>query len=368
MLPSLQYTDFHKFLVSVGGVISGVGVGIPVLLLRNQSTLKIPQKEFLQLNAEAREAIRAQQIQVAFMLHYWPYVSAALLMVGLSFIVWGAVLWRRQQSRTDTREVAELAKIEAEREKTYQETLVLLRDHQAPPRIEEQLQEENEVTESATEDDAPLPVDSVEAPRRASDPDVAPPAQRGNRPAFPSLYTLTQKATQDVIYAFVSTYGNELDIVPEIRIGATRVDAAVTSRNPGMSNLLLDVKVVRPQRTSVRNRVDDAIAWALRVRRAAKMELKQPFLPVVFFVVDVNGSPDQQALFQTGQLESSSLVVGRVREALDDLTGMELPLLIAVGALDDITPGVLKTIAWKAQTPRVVDLAAISVREEMAPS
>ncbi|MEU5724675.1 hypothetical protein ABZ783_23000 [Micromonospora sp. NPDC047738] len=367
MLPSLQYTDFHKFLVSVGGVACGVGVGIPVLLLRNQSTLKIPQKEFLELNSDAREAIRAQQSQVAFMLHYWPYASAVLVIAGLCFIIWGATLWKRQQSRTDNREIAELAKIEAEREKTYQETLVLLRNHQESPEVAELIREEKEqASDPAADNEMPSPLEIAGTDQPMPGPDSISTTKATAGQPVPSLGKMTQIATQDIMRALASTYGEELDVVPEIRIGSTYVDAAVTSRNPRIPNLLVDVRVIRPQRTSVRTRVDEAIAWSVRVRRAAKLELKQPFLPVVFFVVDANGGPGQQALFQIGQPDANAVVASRVRQALEDLAGIEIPLLLIVGALDEITPEALKRIHWKAHTPRVVGLTAVSATEQTA--
>ncbi|MGC5306042.1 hypothetical protein [Micromonospora zamorensis] len=363
MLPSLQYTDFHKFLVSIGGVACGVGFGIPVLLLRNQSTLKISQKEFLGLNSEAREAIRAQQKQVAFMLHYWPYVSMTLVVAGICFIVWGAVLWRRQQSRTDNREVAELAKIEAEREKTYQETLVLLRDHQEPPEVAELIREEEEQASDSTADDtASASQEATETGESTPNPENSLTPGATTRPTTPSLFSLTQKAVQDIRHILKSTYGEELDIVPEVRIGRARADAAVTSRNPQIPNLLVDVRVIRPQRP-LRTRVDESIAWSVRARRAAKIELKQPFLPVVFFVVDTSGDFGQQTLLPTEQTNPSSLVASRVRRDLEDLAELAVPLLLIVGTPDEITPETLTRVRWQAHTPRVVDLGDFAAKD-----
>lgn len=298
------------------------------------------------------------------MLHYWPYASITLAVVGLCFIVWGAVLWNRQQSRTDNREIAEVAKIEAEREKTYQETLVLLRNHQESPEAAELIREEKEQAADPTvEDDAPSTAEVVETGEPTPSSENSSTVAAPTRPTPSSLGKLTQKAVQDIRHVLKSTYGEELDIVPEVRIGGTHVDAAVTSRNPKIPNLLVDVRVIRPQRTSIRMRVDESIAWSARARRAAKTEFKQFFLPVVFFVIDTDGEFGQQTLFPAERAMPSSLAVSRVWQALEELAEIEIPLLLIVGTLDDITPEKLTKIRWKANTPRVLDLGALATSE-----
>ncbi|WP_194822740.1 hypothetical protein [Micromonospora sp. S-DT3-3-22] len=364
MFPSLQYTDFHKFLVSVGGLTAGVGVAIPVLLLRSQNVLITPQKQLTELPPEAQSAVRLQQKQMTLLLHVWPYVTGFLVIVGLCLVVWGAVCWKKQQTRTDSREVAELAKLEVDREKTYQETLLLLRGHQEPPEaaaeaLEEKLKEEEQ---GSAEESPPLDEASGSSRGSVDSPFPDPPVRQLN----PKLFGPEARASRArgrvvmdrVIGTITEALGKGADITRDVRLGRTHIDAVITSRLASLPDLVLDVRMVDSV-NNLRNRLNDAIVWAIRARQVGKEELSTKFVPVVFLVVAEPEAAGQRSLF--GDVVRSSRMdktISIASEFVEEISDVRIPLNVVIGELSSITPAALQSISWRTAETRVIVLPA----------
>ncbi|MFI7647397.1 hypothetical protein ACIBTZ_15130 [Micromonospora sp. NPDC049460] len=365
MLPTLQFTDFHKFLVSAGGLTVGVGFGFPVLLLRNQAVLGTTQAQLQALPPESRSAVRLQQEQMTFLLQSWPYISGFLIFAGLGLVGWGAVAWKKQQNRTDNREIAELAKLEADREKTYQETLLLLREHQgSPEEVQEQREEEAaEVvsseegiqlkgTEATTQDSHAAPADQTEGSNVA-----LPPPTQGYR-SGEYLHQLAETGVKLAVEAFESAYGRMVDIVPNVRFGNYFADFVVTSRRRSLPDLAVDIKFLGTGNRNTRNRVRDAIVWAMQVKNLSPKEFQTKIVPVVIMI---HGYPSgsQESLFDTpdaGRSISRAADIASQELAAAGLEGLNLPLIIAFSSTGQIPPHALRDMDWHTPGPRVIVL------------
>lgn len=355
MLPTLQYTDFHKFLVSVGGLSCGIGVAFPFVLLRNQSVFKITSRQLAELTPEGQKATRIQQQQIEFLLHAWPYISAFMLLLGLGLVVWGAARWKQQQSRADSREAAEVAKLEAEREKTYQETLVLLREHQAPADVADSIREEKASAVAIN--------DGVVGNSQSQDSGGYPQAERELEPRnrAHSRITLnaaaldTRLAEEAILKNLKLAYGGRVDIVTDVRIGNAFADAAVTSPSNEIPNLLIDIRAVTSA-ALVRVRVDEAIAWSARVSRAAKRDLGKTFIPTVFLVTPrvFDKTPSVRGVEKRDKV--TDRIERTAEDAFEDFQGLPLPLNLVVSSGGNLTPSRLSGIDWITDGPRVINL------------
>ncbi|MEO3744927.1 hypothetical protein [Plantactinospora sp. B5E13] len=366
MFPTLQYTDFHKFLVSVGGLAVGVGVGLPVLLLRSQSVLKTTQAELQALPPGSRSAIQLQQEQMILLLRSWPYVSSALTAIGLALIIWGAVAWKKQQSRTDSRELAELAKLETDREKAYQETLLLLREHQENPEIAQKRREE-EAAESLVPDseeatDSPMSTGSVHLANEEATEEIqadtpVPTANIRNYLSGERLQEITKSSVMHVMNALAAAYGPDVDVTPDVRLGDSFADAVLTSRLRTVPNMIIDIKHLPSRPANIRHQIHDAIVWGLKVRAQAKKELRAPFAPVTFLIVDAPAH-GQLVLFGASPVPTAVRRVAKVStQILEEMGNIELPLNVVVAATESITPKTLWKIGWRTEGhPGVITL------------
>ncbi|TWJ25376.1 hypothetical protein JD76_05546 [Micromonospora endolithica] len=300
---------------------------------------------------------------MTLLLHSWPYVTGFLVVSGLCLVVWGAISWKKQQTRTDSREVAELAKLEAEREKTYQETLLLLREHQEPPEEAEKILEEKigeEELGSAEESEASDELSSNS--HGPSEPVPSEPLVRTLNPAVvtlgaPAIRARGRAVMDGIIEAFATAFGKGADIVPDVRLGGTHMDAVITSRLEHIPNLVLDVRLADGNLNNVRNRMNEAIVWAIRARRVGRKQLGTNVVPAVFLVVTDSVLTGQKSLF--GDVAPSprfQKVVRFASDILEEVADVEIPLNVVIAEVSSITPAALLKIDWRTTGARVIAL------------
>lgn len=340
MLPALQYTDFHKFLVSVGGVLCGLAIAVPVLLLRSQSALNTSERQLAELTPAARRAVRAQQGQIAWLVHAWPYCSVLLLTAGLTFVVAGAVMWRRRQARVDDREAAELSKIQAEDSKTRQEVLMLLRESQ-------------EVAEPGDVDERPATVDTASEPLATV---YREPVAATEPSPERSPY---QMVGQSVVTAFAQAFAGRVDIVTNVRAGYLEVDAALLAKDArAFPNLVVNVTLVsRRNAADLRHRLHQALEWGAAVRGTMRTRFGADFRPVALLVFrQLRSGPTMSGNGQVGvDLGWAEQVV---TAALGEGDHSLLPITVVLAVPEAITPAALREIEWATTHPRLAVLPA----------
>jgi hypothetical protein len=279
VLPGLQYTDFHKFLVSIGGLFMAAGFALPIFLLRTQSSLLVPADQLAKATPGAAAAIQSQQEQIAILVAVWPWLSAGLSIIGLALIAVGARTWRKQQKRIEHREEAELSKIRAEGEKAQQETLALVKAQKATP---------DDLAEQVEAESAEIPDSSVKDSSGASPAVVTPRSSSTTTPNIEKrLGTREADFRAEVLERIADHFGAAMDLVTDVKLGpGTVADGIFVSRVAELPNLLVEVRSApRPSEIAVRSLVQELAGWALSAVTKAEQRFGSGFIPVVVIIV-----------------------------------------------------------------------------------
>jgi hypothetical protein len=343
VLPSLQFTDFHKFLVSVGGLACVAAGALPIFLLRTQKTVSVTTKQLTELSPDARTATEIQQAQVLWLLNSWPVISAALLAGGIALIIIGAVIWKRRQDVLNSKEAAEIRKIDAESEKAQQESVALSRANQETPKetevaLEEKATEvgdaqlEGEILEAGTlttsesraETVRPAPtagaaLSALQAILAASE-DLAPEAR--------GLIKLL--SSQELTLQAIEREFPDADIVRNVRIIKDRADFVVTTKHQSMPGIVVDVTRLPPGITASLDIYDRRRDWADRITLQAPSILKINIRPVVVLIIS-------ESMHPTKARELPRMLGERVTMD-DDLHAAASVILITNAALEKRRP------------------------------
>jgi hypothetical protein len=279
VFPSLQFTDFHKFLVSAGGLTCVASGALPFFLLRTQKTVFTTSQQLDELSPDARSAAETQQAQLLWLLKVWPWISVFLLLVGAVLILVGAFQWRSRQNVLNKRDTAEIDKLNAERgkadaekEKIYQESIALSRiNKESPAETSKSLEEKaiEAVEDAATPDEhfgdgetpdlniepEDLPTDSTTAALNtivAASQDL--PAEARGYIETISALELTSQAIRRSL--------PDASITRNVRIGSTRADFVITSRDQERFDLAIDVRRITQNFGQPREIVNRIRKWA----------------------------------------------------------------------------------------------------------
>ncbi|MEV6345964.1 hypothetical protein [Actinoplanes sp. NPDC051851] len=296
MLPNLQFTDFHKFLVSIGGLLVGLSVTVQVFLLRPLSALTVTRDELDNLTPTATMALRTQQHQAALLLAISPWVSLGLAITGFVLTFWGAALWKKRQKALNDREAAELKKVEAESDKLHHEKLAIIKQH----KIDEEENYDTVISEASGEQPSSAmpyrgkPVDSQRIPlgNETPQPTDPSPAQTlirlaSDAPTGPAAGMLRYLAAREAVLAAIrELYTGQLDVTPEVRIFRQRLDMVIMSRNDGLPNLVVEFTVLdhRSQK-SVRDKVYRTVEWLESAPYIAQRKFEAEFRPLVVYLL-----------------------------------------------------------------------------------
>ncbi|MEU4162683.1 hypothetical protein [Actinoplanes sp. NPDC026670] len=278
MLPGLQYTDFHKFLVSIGGLVSAAGLALPIFLLRSQSSLLLTDEQLKKATPEAAAAVRSQQGQLAFLISAWPWVSLSLLSVGAILVIVGGRAWRKQQRRIETREEAEIEKIKAEGAKAQQETLAL---------VQAQVATEEDVAEHKAEQE------EIAEEKQADKNSVA---EEEGRDHVPDRRERMISFENSVVERVSKHFGSTMQSVGDVKLGpGTIADAVLVSKVDDLPNILLEARLVTsPNPAKIRALVQDMVGWSLAATGKATQLFGTDFLPVIIIGVDGDEETTQQ--------------------------------------------------------------------------
>ena len=312
MLPSLQFTDFHKFLVSAGGIACVAAGALPFFLLRTQKTVSTTSKQLSELSPDARTATEVQQSQLLWLLRVWPWVSVLLLLVGITFIAIGGIQWRKRQNVLNEKETAEIKKLDSEREKAdaekekvYQESIALSRSNkETPTEALESIEEKTSESPSADNDPDDLPTEAasesvteVERPEQATfdstqaalttimaaSQDLAPEA-RGYIETLGSLELTSQAIRRSLPNA---------SITRNVRIGSTRADFVITTRENDRFDLVIDVRRLTHNASHLSESVRRIQAWAEKVSSATNAIPIKNYRPLSIMVLPEGASSKQ---------------------------------------------------------------------------
>jgi hypothetical protein len=293
VLPSLQFTEYHKFLVSAGGLSVGLSAALPLFLLRNQKILELKAEDVAKLNSASQKALSLQQGQILWLLETWPLISGSLMIVGLVLILHGAIVWRGRQAILNSREDAEIKRINAEEQKFLQEAASFMRAHQISvdekiDSAEEELREAEsgslDALESAERQQADKLVAGEEPSERATGPDVIVKLLETNPRRVSGV--LDYFATEEQLIEKLSEqFGGKVEVARGVRFKKLEVDAVFTSLTSALPSLILEVKALSGSRRSVQEKCSSSMDLADRASLSAWKMTGKMFRPVVVFVL-----------------------------------------------------------------------------------
>jgi hypothetical protein len=299
VLPGLQFTDFHKFLVSAGGLALAAGLALPIFLLRTQKTVAVSTKQLAELSEPARQATGVQQEQLLWLIQAWPWVSGFLVLTGVLLTAFGAAKWHKRQVVLNQKEQEEIKKIIAEQEKAKQESIAIARGNIETPKeseiaLEEKIAESVPALTDATSDDLAESPGAIIAP--AESPTT--PAERfeeesealnrlvSELPQLPEtmrngIKTLTAQELVGFLLKKSLPKGSEILRFVKLENGG-RTDFLLFPTEPDIPELAIDVRFVsNPYTVEFVSR--EARAWATKIADATT---GRPVYPVSVIVFD----------------------------------------------------------------------------------
>jgi hypothetical protein len=104
-LSNIEYSDVHKFLVSVGLSVIAVAFTLPWLFLREKFDLYVTQVDIEQLPLQAQKVIQYKISVLQMVMTSLPYLSVLLFIAGVIFISLGARFWWEKQKQIDRHQV-----------------------------------------------------------------------------------------------------------------------------------------------------------------------------------------------------------------------------------------------------------------------
>ena len=96
-MPRFEYGDFYKFCVSLGIALIAAAVLLPWLFLREPFDLMLEASKLALLTPTAQRVVIARQQILVGLLPKIPWISVALLVLGIAGAISGLALWYRRQ-------------------------------------------------------------------------------------------------------------------------------------------------------------------------------------------------------------------------------------------------------------------------------
>lgn len=116
-MTKIEYSDFYKFLSSLGLVLISLALILPWLFLREPFDISISVSDLANLTPIAQSIINVRQETALWFLQNIKWISILLSVAGIAFLSTGITLWVRKQQKLDHRDDVESAIKEIELEK-----------------------------------------------------------------------------------------------------------------------------------------------------------------------------------------------------------------------------------------------------------
>ncbi|MFI9638968.1 hypothetical protein ACIG87_02710 [Micromonospora sp. NPDC051925] len=295
VLPSLQFTEYHKFLVSVGGLSMGLATALPLFLLKSQKVLTVKTEDLVKLDPASRKALVLQEEQILWLLKAWPVISAVLLFLGLGLVLRGAAVWRNRQGILDDRESAEIKRINAEEHKLTQEAASYIRSHQMP--IEQKVMSVEQKLHAGN-DDRPPPSDA-KLTTDHGDPEARKGIVASNTSGgwvdslhIPSNTPPGVKSvidffvTEEQIFERLAMPYSKVEIAHGVRFGDEEADAIFTSFDELLPNLIVGVRSLKAfSAGAALFEAEVAFRGQDKVKDSAEGKVRRPFRSVIVFLL-----------------------------------------------------------------------------------
>jgi hypothetical protein len=224
-VPRPDTASFNRLLTSLGLLALAGALVIPYFFYRSTNTLRIDRAELARLTEQARGVIEARQSDVSGVQPYVLPTSAALIVIGICFLIWGGRRLHGAQQRDDREALARtLAAEEGVRELTHQEKEVKI---------------EEEVADDAAGQAARGRFASAREDDSATDQQKEPVYQPPIEDRVNAARRIEDKVTSTLAEADIPGY----IFRPQVAVGRLRLDGLFLSTDPSDEDILLDVRV-----------------------------------------------------------------------------------------------------------------------------
>jgi hypothetical protein len=123
-MEKFEYSDIHKFFVSLGVVLIAFSIVTPWLIYREPFDLLIEKTKLEGLTDTAKAIIITRQNYLERIINIVPYFVITLFISGIALIVYGLFKWNKKQYQFDKREILTNEKLEKEIEKMSSKAVV----------------------------------------------------------------------------------------------------------------------------------------------------------------------------------------------------------------------------------------------------
>ncbi len=209
-----DYSDYYKFIVSVGAVLFSLAVLLPWLLLREPFDTTLKASEITELTSEAQSIIAVRQTTAKWFLNNVTYFSVALAIGGAGFLSYGLYQWNKRQKVRDTKEDIETEKA--------QRDLDAMQPEQIAQKAMVDVAEQEEAEQTPSEKEQPKSTD------------VLIPASSAVK-----QYFRIEKMVRDKLRA---CFGNDGEVLTNRRIKAAEYDAILQSKNEQRPDVIFEIK------------------------------------------------------------------------------------------------------------------------------
>ena len=111
---NIDFSDIHKFVVSIGLVLIFLAILIPWLFFKEKFDLLLNVSEIKQMTEAAQDLINYRQQVLLITVKFLPYLSITMFIVGVILVIFGLIKWNKKQIIFDEHQVILLSKTKKE--------------------------------------------------------------------------------------------------------------------------------------------------------------------------------------------------------------------------------------------------------------
>lgn len=113
-MTKVEFSDFYKFIASLGVVLLSFSLLLPWLFLRESFDTLISVEDISHLTPAAQELVTIRQTTALWFIQNIVAISISIAVVGFILLVLGIFLWVKKQKSLDEKEILEKKKLELE--------------------------------------------------------------------------------------------------------------------------------------------------------------------------------------------------------------------------------------------------------------
>ncbi|RPJ74973.1 MAG: hypothetical protein EHM20_09720 [Alphaproteobacteria bacterium] len=247
-----EYSDFYKFIASVGIALISLAVLVPWLFFREPFDLLLKTEDITNLTPLAQSIIQNRQTILQIVINIIPWFSLGSLILGLITFVIGGINWfNRTQRIMDKMSELNLAILERQLASQSTTEVIAQKEEEAKAQVEEHI-----VT---TEEETVL------------EPDIINTIVQG-------AYRVEKQLADKLKMCFAKTH----DVLTERRLGAASYDIVLVSKNNRAEDYIFEVKYIR--QGFKYNWLRDNVLKTVYASQLYEVKAKRESLPVLVVI------------------------------------------------------------------------------------